>query len=72
MNNVVYSLIINQLLSRLKGFAFKFKPTDVITAFRVVIKGADITNNNDIKKDVIIKKVEEKENDNNIRGDKGE
>ena len=59
-------------MPRLENFAFKFKPTNVITAFRVIIEGADITNNNDIKKDVIIKKVEEEKNDNNIKGNKDE
>ena len=29
-------------------------------------------NNNDIKKDVVIEKVEEEKNDNNIRKNKGE
>ena len=59
-------------MPRLESFAFKFKPTDVITAFRAVIEKADTADNNDIKKDIIIKKIEEKKNDNNIEKNKGE
>ena len=72
LNNVVYSLVTNQLLPRLENFTFKFKPTDVITVFRAITEGADTADNNDIEKDVIIEEVEEEKNDNNIRGNRDE
>ena len=56
----------------MKGFAFKFKSTNIITVFRAVTEEADTTNNNDIEKDVVIEKIEEEENDNNIKRNKGE
>ena len=59
-------MVINQLLPRLEGFALKSKSTDVITAFRIIIERADTADNNDIEKDVIIEKIEEEKNDNNI------
>ena len=65
-------MVINQLLPRLENFAFKFKPTNIITAFRAVIKKTDIANNNDIKKDIIIEKIEEEKNNNNIKKNRDE